>query len=119
MALSGRLRAGLIICALLGAVDLVGLVGLASDDAPPGAVLIIGAVLGLVTLVGASRAFAAKRGGVTITAVSRVLSALLGVPAFFAPEAPDWAPPAVAVAILLTVLAIALIYAGRRQSKRA
>ena len=119
MALSGRLKAGLVICALLGVLDLVGLVGLAADDAPPGAVLLIGAVLGLATLIGVSRAFAAKSGGLTITVVSRVLSALLGVPAFFAPEAPDWAPPAVAVAIVLTVLAIALIHAGRRESQRA
>ena len=76
-------------------------------------------MMGVITLVGVSLAWRGRRGGVAAVVASRVFSALLGVPAFFVDEAPDWAPPAVAVAIVLTVLAIALIYAGKRESQRA
>ncbi len=107
---------GLIICAILGAIDVISVVGLGADDAPPAAVVVIGLVLGVITLVGVSLAWRGRPGGVATVVASRVLSALLGVPAFFAEDAPDWAPPVVAVFIALTVLALALIYAGRRQT---
>jgi len=50
--------------------------------------------------------------------VSRVLSALSGIPVFFVgeEEVSDWVAPSVAVAIVLTIVALALIYAGRREA---
>jgi len=49
--------------------------------------------------------------------VSRVLSTLTGAPVFFiGDEAPDWAPPVVAAGIVLTIVALALIYVGRRKT---
>ncbi len=48
--------------------------------------------------------------------MSRVLSALSGVPVFFVgDEAPDWALPAVSVGIVLTIVALVLIHVGRNR----
>jgi FtsH-binding integral membrane protein len=106
---------GLIICALLGIADIVGVVGAGADDGPPVAVVIIGAVLGVVSLYGVRLAWTSWPRGRVLIVVTRVLSALLGVPAFFADDAPDWAPAFVGVSILLTIIGVALLYAeGRR-----
>lgn len=112
-----NLTIGLVISAVLGAVDILSVVGAGADDGPPLPVLVIGVVLGIITLAGVSLAWRARRGGVPAVVVSRVLSALSGVPVFFVgDDAPDWAPPAVAVGIALTIVALALIYVGRRQA---
>ncbi len=116
MTRSRNLTIGLIISAFLGAVDIISVVGAVVDEGPPLPVLVIGVVLGIITLVGVSLAWRGRRGGVPTVGVSRVLSALSGVPVFFiGDEAPDLAPPAVAVAIVLTIVALALIYVGRNR----
>ena len=51
--------------------------------------------------------------------MSRVLSALSGIPVFFVgeeEEVPDWVAPSAAVAIVLAIVALALIYAARREA---
>ncbi len=114
MTRSRNLTIGLIIAAFLGAVDIISVVGAGADDGPPLPVLVIGVVLGIITLVGVSLAWRGRRGGVPTVVVSRVLSALSGVPVFFVgDDAPDWAPPAVAVGIVLTIVALVLIHVGR------
>ncbi len=107
--------AGLVICALLGAVDVLGLAGLGADGAPPAAIVIGGAVLGVITLVGVRPAWRARRGGILAVVVSRLLSALLGIPAFFIDDAPDWARVVVGVSIALTLVGVGLVLAARRQ----
>ena len=111
------MRVGLVICGLLALFDVAGLGAVGSDDAPPAAVLILGGVLGLVTLVALRAAWRARRAAVTAVVVSRVLSALGGVPAFFADDAPDWAPPVVALGLFLTAVAVTFIYTGGRRSR--
>lgn len=76
---------GLAICALLAVIDIVSLAGLAGlaglvADGPPVLVTLIGVVLGVITLVGAGMAWRGGRSGVVTVIVSRVLSALLGLP---------------------------------------
>jgi len=93
-----------------------------ADNGPPVPVLVIGVVLGIITLVGVSMAWRGRRGGVPTVGVSRVLSALSGIPVFFFGEeegVPDWVAPSVAVAIVLTVVALVLIYVGRREASRS
>ncbi|NUR24791.1 MAG: hypothetical protein HOV83_02895, partial [Catenulispora sp.] len=49
-----------------------------------------------------------------IAVATRVLSALLSVPAFFTPDAPGWAKLAAGAAITVTVVAVVLVQAGSR-----
>lgn len=111
---SRTFTAGLGICALLAIAD-VAMAFDVSDDAPPLPVLLLGALLGLLTLYGVRRAGAGTPRGVPVIVVSRVLSALSGVPAFFVDDAPEWAPPVVAVCILFTVAGLAMVFQGVRQ----
>jgi O-antigen/teichoic acid export membrane protein len=108
-------KVGLVLSALLGAIDVLSIAGAGADDGPPAAVLVIGFVLGLVTLVGVWLAWRGDARGFPAVVASRVLSALLGVPAFFADDAPDWAPAAVGAGIVLTAVALWLLYSGRRR----
>jgi len=107
----------LIISAVLGVVDIVSVVGAGADDGPPLPVLVIGVVMGIITLVGVSMAWRGRRGGVPTVGVSRVVSALSGVPVFFlGDEVPDLVPPLVAVFIVLTIVALVLIHVGRPEA---
>jgi O-antigen/teichoic acid export membrane protein len=115
MVQSRQYRIGLVISALLGVVDVVSIAGAGADDGPPAAVLAIGFLVGLVTLVGVWLAWRGDERGFLMVVVSRVISALLGVPAFFADDAPDWAPAAVGIGLVVTAVALWLLYAGRRR----
>ncbi|MDQ3629987.1 MAG: hypothetical protein M3417_01665 [Actinomycetota bacterium] len=114
---------GLAICALLGVVDIISLAGLGSDadDGPPVLVVLIGAVLGVITLVGARMAWRGGRSGVVTVIVSRVLSALLALPAFFVDDVPDWVPPVVGIFVVLTLVGVGLLVVSlrRRESSAA
>lgn len=115
MTRSRKVTIALGVFALLGAVDVLGLVGFAMpDDAPPAAVMIIGAVFGVITLGALKPAATGRRGGLATVVSSRVVSALFGIPVFFANDAPGWAQAAVAVSMALTVVGLALIYAAQR-----
>lgn len=107
-------KAGLVICALLGLTDLSGLAGIGADDGPPLFIILSGVVLGLITLIALPRAWRGEGGALNAVVASRVVSAILGLPVFFVDDAPDWAPAAVGIGIALTVVAVVLIYAGRR-----
>ena len=52
---------------------------------------------------------------ISVIVVSRVLSALPALPAFFVDDAPEWAPPVVAVLLALTVVGLGLVLQGVRQ----
>lgn len=106
---SSAAKAGLAICALLGVLDIVSLAGIGADDGPPVPIVILGVLLGLITLWGVSIAWRGQRKGATIVVVARVISALTALPAFFVDDAPDWAAPVVAVGLLLTVIGVGLI----------
>jgi membrane associated rhomboid family serine protease len=106
---------GLVICALLGVLDLIGLVGLGMDPGPPVGIVLGGAALGVITLAAAIPTWRGSRSGLLTVIASRAISALLGVPVFFADQAPEWARIATAIAIIATVIGIGLLAAARRQ----
>ena len=106
--------AGLVLCALLGLLDVLFAFDV-SDDAPPIPVLVIGAAVGLLTLAGVRLAWRDPRRGTTAIAVSRTLSALLGIPVFLVEDAPDWAPGIVTVSIVLTVIGLGLLFKAKRE----
>lgn len=114
MTRSRNLTVGLVLSAILAAVDIAGLAGFATDDAPPAGILIAGAVLGIITLVGVRMAWRDGQNGLSMVIASRVISALLGVPAFFTDDVPSWVPLAVGISIALTAVAVGLILGARR-----
>ena len=115
MVQSRQYRIGLVLCAVLAVVDVLSVGAAGADDGPPVAVVAIGFVLGLVTLVGVWLAWRGDERGFMTVVVSRVLSALLGIPGFFVEEAPDWVPAAVGIFLVLTIVALWLLYSGRRR----
>jgi hypothetical protein len=110
--------AGLVICTLLGLLELVGLAGINSNDAPPAAVVISGGALGVITLVGVFLAWQGKRSGVIIAVGSRLVSAALAIPVFFT-EAPNWARVVVAIALAATLAAVVLLSGAMRRRSLA
>jgi hypothetical protein len=110
---------GLVICALLGVVDVISLGGLGADDGPPAGVVVAGAVLGVLTLWGVSIAWRRQRKGAMIVIVTRVISALLGIPAFFVDDVPSWVPPVIGVSLALTAAGAGLVVASLRRGEFA
>ena len=102
-----------VIFALLGLIDvaLLGVVG--SAIAPPLAVSIIIAALGLATLAALIPARHGSRRALVTAIVARVISALLAAAAFFA-GAPAWIMAVEAFVIAATITALLLL---RRQPR--
>jgi hypothetical protein len=107
---------GLIVCILLGALGLLGLVGAADvEGAPPLGIVIAGGVLGLITVVAAILAWRGSRGGLLVVILSRVIDLPLGIPVYFTPDAPNWARVVVTIATAATLACIGLLsFALRR-----
>ncbi len=101
------------IFAILGLIDiaLLGVVG--STIAPPLAVSVLVAALGLVTLIALIPARNGSRAALVTAVVARVISAILAVAAFFA-DAPAWIMAIEAFVIAATITALVLL---RRQPR--
>jgi hypothetical protein len=99
---------GLVVAGLLGLFDLAG-PAFTDGEHPPMSIAIAGAVLGLITLVGVVVGWRGSRAGIVTVIVTRLLSALSAVPAFFADGVPAGAKAAAAIGIVLTLLSVALV----------
>ena len=95
------------IFAILGLIDigLFGVVG--SSIAPPLAVSIVIAVLGLVTLVALVPARHGSRPAFITAVTARVISAVVALAAFF-PGAPAWIMAVEGLVIVVTIIAVLL-----------
>jgi hypothetical protein len=100
-------RAGLVVAGLLGLGDAV-LVLTTDGEHPPMAVALLGTVLGLVTLAALVPAWRGSRAAVGAVVVTRAVSALAAVPAFFA-GAPTPIVAVAAAGIALTLVAVGLL----------
>ncbi|HEV7710643.1 MAG TPA: hypothetical protein VGP16_20800 [Asanoa sp.] len=109
---------GLVLAGLLGLGDAVSVVG-GGVDGPPLAVVIAGALLGVITLVGVVLAWRGSRTGIVTVVVTRLLSALLAVPAFFVDDVPAPAVGLAAVGVVVTLVAVALLAPALRPAVRA
>ena len=78
---------GLVICIALALFDLAGAIPV-GGTVPPIGVIVVGLVLGIVTLAGMMPAWRGSRTGLLTVVASRALSALLGIGAFFDDSAP-------------------------------
>ncbi|MGW3497042.1 hypothetical protein [Streptomyces sp. NPDC001020] len=104
---------GLVLSGLLGLIDVISL-PLGDGDHPPFAVAVVGAVLGLITLVGIALAWRGSRAGAVAVIVTRLLSGLSAVPAFFADDVSAALVGLVTVALLVTLVGVALVASALR-----
>lgn len=108
-------KIGLVLAFILGLGDIASLGTLGQtlepgQDGPPAGVTIFSAVLGLITVVAVVIAWRkGARGAVRAVAGTRILSLLLGLPAFFVSGVPAGAVVLTAIGVVLTVVALALI----------
>ena len=106
-------RIGLVLAALLGVLDIGNAISQWTDNsADPTAWA--GAAFGVATLVLIPFAWRGRGGALIAVAVLRILSGLLGLPAFFIPGVPAPFVIAAAVGIVLAVVAAVLILVRKR-----
>ena len=103
-----------LILATLGLVDVALTAVIGSSDAPPLIVSLGVAALGLITLLALAPARRGSRGALTAIVVTRVISAVLAVPAFFL-NAPAWVVAVEGFVIATTITALVVVY---RQNRR-
>lgn len=102
-------RTGVVIMALLGLLNIIGLVGIGQEEAPPAALTILSAVLGAITVVAALPKYNRTVAGIWAMIGAQTITGLTNIPVFWGDNAPDWAIPAVVASWLVTVLAIVLL----------
>src|SRR4051794_37754181 len=98
-------RIGLVVAALLGVGDVISNAAMLAD----GGLAIAGVVLGVITLACVPIAWRGGRPARIAIAVSRVLSGLLGLPAFFVDGVPAGWVVLAAVGLVLNVGAAVLV----------
>ena len=84
------------------------------EEGPPLAILAVGSILGVVGLVAAILAWRGNRVAMRVTAGAMIVITLTGLPAFFV-DVPMIIKALVAVSVLLTVLAVVLIFSTDRR----
>jgi hypothetical protein len=103
------------IFATLGLIDVALTAVIGSSDAPPLIVSLGVAALGLITLLALVPARRGSRGALTAIVVTRVISAVLAVPAFFL-NAPAWVMAVEGFVIVATITAMILVHRQSRAS---
>jgi hypothetical protein len=113
--LSARATTGFWLAVVLAVIDL-GSVFVPVDGAgPPMEVMVFAAVMGIATLVGAVIvARTGRRSGLRVMAVSRILSGVTALPAFFVPDVPPVFVAWGAATVVLTIVAVVLLMSRPR-----
>ena len=115
---TARTRTGLVLAAVLGVADVVSAFFPTPDGevGPPLSIVLLGGLLGLVTLAAAAVAWrTGRRGALRVVAGTRVLSAVAALPAFFV-DVPAWLKLVVAVGVVLTVVCVVLVLSPARRA---
>jgi hypothetical protein len=113
--LSGKNKIGLVLAVILGLGDVASLGTLGQQlepgqDGPPAGVTIFSALLGVVTLVAVVIAWrSGSRVAVRVLAGARILSMILGLPAFFVSGVPSGFVVISAIGVVLTLVCLALV----------
>jgi hypothetical protein len=111
-------KAGLVLAFLLGLADMSAPFQPTPDGevGPPFAILLLGGVLGLITVVAVVIAWrTSRRGPIRIAAGARIISVITALPAFFV-DVPWFIKVGVTVAVILTVVSVVLMLSPARQT---
>lgn len=116
--LSVKNKVGLVLATLLGLNGVVSMFLLAGVDdqpeasGPPLPVLVVGGVLGVITLLAVAWTWrTGSRVGARVIAGVRILSALLAVPGFFVSDVPAAVVAEAATVVVVTIATIVLVLA--------
>jgi hypothetical protein len=114
--ITGRQKTGLVLAALISAANIPSAFSPTPDgqEGPPYAVLLVGAVLGVIGLVTAVLAWRGGHTALRVCAGSLIVNVLLTLPAFFV-DVPAWIKAASAFFTLLTLAAIVLMFSTSRR----
>jgi hypothetical protein len=116
---TGKQKAGLVICALYNLLNIPSAFfptgGDGDTDGPPLAILVVGSVLGAIGLVAAVLAWRGNRVALRVAAGAMIVITLTGLPAFFV-DVPMGIKALVGVSVVLTVVAVVLMFSGDRRS---
>jgi hypothetical protein len=115
--ITGKQKAGLVLCALYGLVNIPSALVPTPDDgdAPPLAILVIGSILGVVAVVAVVLAWRGNRPALRVGAGAMIVMTLTGLPAFFV-DVPMAIKALVGFSVVLTVVAVVLMFSGDRRS---
>jgi hypothetical protein len=115
-AVTTKQKIGLGIAAVYSLGNIPGFLGAPDpgEEGPPMAILVVGSVLGVIGLVAAILAWRGNRVATRIAAGAIIVITLTGLPAFFV-DVPMWVKALVGFSVLLTVLAVVLMFSGARR----
>ena len=113
---TGRQKSGLVLAALISAANIPSAFSPtpAGEEGPPYAVLLVGAILGVIGLVAAVLAWRGNRAALRVCAGTLIVNLLLTLPAFFV-DVPAWIKAASAFFTLLTIAAVVLMFSTARR----
>jgi hypothetical protein len=113
---SAKQKAGLVICLIYGLFNIPSVVTPTpdGDEGPPMAILVISSILGVVALVAAILAWRGQRVAMRIAAGAIIVLTLTGLPAFFV-DVPMFVKALVALGVVLTLVAVVLMFSGDRR----
>ena len=113
--LTGRQKTGLVLAGLISAGSIPSAFSPTPDgqEGPPFAVLLVGALLGVVGVVAAVIAWRGSRAALRVCAGTLIVNLLLTLPAFFV-DVPSWIKAAAAFSALVTVAAVVLMFSTSR-----
>jgi hypothetical protein len=110
-------KVGLVICALYSLTNIPSAFvppGTGDEDGPPLAILVVGSILGVVGLVAAIMAWRGSRVSLRVAAGAIIVLTLTGLPAFFV-DVPMAIKALVAFSVVVTVVAVVLMFSGDRR----
>jgi hypothetical protein len=116
--LSTKNKVGLAIAGFMGFVDCFSAFTPTPDGevGPPYAILVLGSILGVITLVAVVVGWAkANRAAIRVAAGARIVSVITALPAFFV-DVPWFIKLLVTVAVVLTVISVVLMLSPARQT---
>ncbi len=113
---TGKQKAGLVLCMLYGLGNIPSVLVPTPDgeEGPPLAILVIGTILGVVAVVAAVLAWRGNRPALRVGAGAMIIVTLTGLPAFFV-DVPMAVKALVAFGVVLTVVAVVLMFSGDRR----
>ncbi len=109
-------KVGLVLCGLYSLANIPSFLESPPDgeEGPPMAILVIGSILGVIGVVATVMAWRGNRVALRVAAGAIIVATLTGLPAFFV-DVPMFVKALVGLSVILTVVAVALMFSTDRR----